>query len=78
MGKKNLMFIGAGVGITPFIVFLDEAINFMKKLEKMGIIDEDKYIKKIINRNECEKIIEKKKFSLLKFDFLKRKTTKFC
>lgn len=29
--NKNVVFIGSGVGISPYIVFLDEYINFLKK-----------------------------------------------
>lgn len=29
--NKNVVFIGSGVGISPYIVFLDEYINFLKR-----------------------------------------------
>lgn len=33
--KENVIFVGLGVGVSPYLVFLDEYVNFLRKKKKV-------------------------------------------
>ena len=63
--SKNVIFIGSGVGISPYLIFLDEYVNYLKKgsrlrSEKKPIWSRDLYF----NAYKTSKFISELKISV--------------
>lgn len=51
LNKKNVIFIGSGVGISPYLVFLDEYLQILKKTRIPKNIDKERQILMKITNN---------------------------